>query len=237
MRVAAEVKQDAIDQQFMGLIAHEVRNPLMPIRNALMAIDCMEIGDPRTGWARAVIQRQVQVIADLVQTLVEISALTSRRVKRYPVTSLERACSAAFETVAGHAAQNGTQIVMTTPLPDAKVAFQTRPLKRVIAILLGYAIHQTAPGKAITCVVRLEGETAIIEVSEHHRGVSESELASLFELHGSTTGVPDSMHGVRLTLYLAKRLAERHGGTLQGHSEGFGMGSTLELRVPLAPFV
>ncbi len=224
---------DANNQKFMGLIAHEVRNPLMPLRNAAMALDRMEVGDPRTIWARAVIQRQVQIIADLVQTLVEISALTGDRIKRHPETSLVRACSAALATAVEQALENDTHIVMTTPLPDARVAFQSRALERIIGILLGYAIHQSAPGNAITCAVRLEGRAAIIEVSERHRGVSGSELASLFELHGTAKSVPDSMHGVRLTLYLAKQLTERYGGTLLCNSGGLGTGSTLELRVPL----
>ncbi len=236
MKVAAVKNMDADNQKFMGLIAHEVRNPLMPLRNAAMALDRMAAGDSRTSWARAVIQRQVQIIADLVQTLVEISALPSHRMKRNPDTSLERACSAALATAVEQALQNDTHIVMTTPLPRARVAFQSPALERVIGILLGYATHQSAPGNAITCAVRLEGGAAIIEVSERDRGVSGSELASLFELHGTgrtAKGVPDSMHGVRLALYLAKQLTERYGGTLLCHSGGLGTGSTLELRVPL----
>ena len=81
--------------------------------------------------------------------------------------------------------------------------------------------------------MQLAGTAAIIQVSEHQRGVSEWELASLFELYGTTTGMPDSMHADRLTLYLAKRLTEDHGGILQCQSKGLGTGSMFELQVPL----
>jgi signal transduction histidine kinase len=233
VKAAAGVIEDVADRKLMGLIAHELRNPLMPLRDAGLALRCMAAGDPRTTRALAVIQRQVQVITNLVQTLVEISALNGHAVKANPNTSLERACLAALEAVTEQARQNDIHIDMTRPLPDASVAFESRTLERIIAILLGNAVSQTAPGGAITCAVRLVGKTAIIEVAEHNRGVSATELTSLFRLHGPTTGVPDSMHGVRLALYLAKRLTERYGGILQCHSEGLGTGSTLELRVPL----
>ncbi len=233
MITAERPKDGNAERRLMALLAHELRNPLMPLRTATMALGHMDQSDPRLPWARAVIERQVKIIADLVQVLGEISTLSGQRLERNPHASLARACSAALTPARDYAAENNVRIAIDQPIPDATVRFQAPALERVIGILLRYAINRTAPGDEVTFAARIDAKAAMVIVREAHNGLSALEKASIFDLHRGPNE-PDTTHGVRLSLHLAARLTERYRARLRCHSEGLGRGSELELRIPFA---
>jgi signal transduction histidine kinase len=219
----------------MGLLAHEVRTPLAPLRNAAMALDRLHDGDPRIAWAHAVIRRQVDAIADLVQNFVEISALSSDHKQPSGKASLQGACRRALDDAYVLALQHDIRIIVAPPLRDTTVEFDAPTLERVVGIMISHAIKQSIPGGEIGLSTRLTTGAAVVEVREHDRGMTESECHSLFDLYDLAFESPDSLHSVRVGLYLAKRLVERNGGVLHCCSSGLGRGSSLILHAPLAP--
>ena len=233
MSVAKALNEAAANEQFAALLAHELRNPLMPLRDAALALAHLDGNDPRNSSAHAIIQRQVQTIADVVQTIVEISTLAGDAVQADPLASLEQSVVDALEAARVRAALFDVRIVVTTQIPDVMVRFERLALERVMGIMLDYAIHQTRPASEMTCGVRLKTGAAVFEVTESARGLTDVERVSLFDLETMSHRVPDSIHGGRVALYLAKRLTGRYHGSLRCTSRGLGTGSKLALHIPL----
>ena len=224
---------DRRKDDFLATLAHELRNPLGPIRHATHILGSPAATDAQRAGSREVIARQVQHMALLLDDLLEISRITRGRLELRPSpTSLHELLSSALE--------------VAKPLIDAKhhrveIDLATRPLvldvdplriSQALANLLTNAAKYTDDNGCIT--IRADVEDGVrISVSDTGMGLNEAAIPRLFEMFSQVHGVLErSQGGLGIGLALVKGLVELHGGTVAASSPGLGRGSTFTIRLP-----
>jgi len=238
-RSAAEAalrEADRRKDEFLATLAHELRNPLAPMVNALTILGNPEIDARMSQRARDMIGRQLAQMVRLVDDLLDVSRITTGRlaVRRHPV-ELETIVRSAVDTV--RPLLESRRQELSCSLPDRPVhlhADGTR-LAQVFANLLNNAAKYTEAGGRIALSARLEGDdTLVLEVADTGIGIDPDMLPAIFEMF---TQVDDSIErresGLGVGLSLARRLVELHGGTIEAGSPGLGRGSTFTVRLPV----
>jgi signal transduction histidine kinase len=228
---------DRRKDQFLAMLAHELRNPLAPIRNAVELMRQVEIADPSFSASREMVERQVKHLARLVDDLLDVSRITrgSIRLRKEAVdlvTVAERAVEATRPLIEtrGHD--------LTLELPDQPIRMEADPtrLEQVISNLLNNAAKYTMPGGHIWLNVAVEGAEALVRVRDTGIGVPPDVLGRVFEPFVQSDGsLARSEGGLGIGLTLVRSLVEMHGGSVEAHSPGLGQGSEFVLRLPIRP--
>ena len=228
---------DRHKNEFLGVLSHELRNPLAPIRNAARLLDLAEPGGEQATRAKAVITRQVEHLSNLVDDLLDVTRISRGKIQlaraRIELTECVRR---AIEDHASELAAREIPIelrIETTPLwLDAD---PTR-IAQVLGNLLQNAAKFTdAHGRVIVTVGRDAGDHAVVRVADDGMGIEPALLPRLFEpFMQADESLHRSQGGLGLGLALIKGLVELHGGTVQAHSEGLGHGAEFTVRLPLA---
>jgi PAS domain S-box-containing protein len=227
----AEKKKD----DFLAVLAHELRNPLAPIRNAIAILRRTGAVEKTAAWCFDVIDRQVTQMTRLLDDLLDVSHLSRGRLRLRPAPirlteAIERAVEVAQPLIdaAGHS------FSVETP-PEALVLDgDLARLTQVFSNLLINAAKFTPRGGAIAVAIEREGDEAVTRVIDSGIGISAGDLTHIFEIFGqvdSSQGHAQGGQGIGLAL--ARGLVEVHGGTLTVQSAGAGRGSTFEVRLPL----
>jgi PAS domain S-box-containing protein len=229
-------EMDRRKTEFLATLAHELRNPLAPIRNGL---EIMRLASSKPGTVarvRAVMERQVDQMVHLVDDLLDVARITRGQIdlKRQPV-DLQTVIASAVETSMPLIEASGHHLEVSLdgqPLPlDAD---PTR-LAQVLGNLLNNAAKYTLPGGRITLSVKREDAQAVVEVSDNGIGIPAEALDSIFEMFTQVGPNMDrASGGLGIGLSLVRRLVELHGGAVSATSAGPGRGSTFTLRLPLA---
>jgi PAS domain S-box-containing protein len=227
---------DRNKDNFIAMLAHELRNPLAPIRNAVTILRRLGAADSTAGWCHEVIDRQVSQMARLLDDLLDVSRLGRGQLQLHPeATTIARVIDQAIE-IARPAieASRHTFTVRLQPEPLPLQADVTR-LAQVLSNVLINAAKYTAPEGRITLTVEPEGDQALIRVSDNGIGIATQDLSTIFEMfvQVATPGTASS-GGQGIGLSLAKRLLELHGGSIAALSDGLGKGSEFQIRLPLA---
>jgi two-component system CheB/CheR fusion protein len=226
---------DGRKDEFLATLAHELRNPLAPIRNAVEILRVKEPEDPDLRWARDVIDRQAQQLTRLVDDLLDVSRITRgtielRRERVELGTLLERA----VETSRPAIEAGRHQLTVTLPEEPLKLEADLTRIAQVLSNLLNNAAKYTRPGGHIHLSAGREGGEAVIRVRDDGIGIPPAMLSSIFEMFmQADTSLDRAQGGLGIGLTIAKRLVEMHGGTIAAASEG--RGSELTVRLPLAP--
>jgi two-component system, sensor histidine kinase len=242
MREAESERQIALDQlreadrrkdEFLAMLAHELRNPLAPIRNA---VEILRSPDPAVRErARAMVGRQVGHLARLVDDLLEVSRITHRKATLQPeIVRLDAIIETALETVRPTLDERGHAVEVS--LGDGDVWIEADPvrLSQVIGNLLHNAAKFTPPGGRIRVCSRLAGDALEIAVEDNGPGISAQLLPQVFDLFTQAEGSPDrNLGGLGIGLSLVKALVEKHGGSVHAQSAGAGRGSRFAIRLPL----
>ncbi|MEO8857223.1 MAG: ATP-binding protein, partial [Burkholderiaceae bacterium] len=235
-RLAARLQQeDRRKTEFLATLAHELRNPLAPLRSGLEVLRLAH-GDPATAPIRDMMERQLSHMVHLVDDLMDISRISSGKIllKREQI-DLRLVLEAAIET--------------SRPLIEAKrhmlaVALGEQPLPvhvdrvrmaQVVSNLLNNAAKYTPQGGQIELAARRDRGNVLVSVKDNGIGIPQEHLESVFEMFAqeSTAGAQlDGGLGVGLTL--VRRITEMHGGSVSAARSAQG-GSILEVRIPLAP--
>jgi signal transduction histidine kinase/ActR/RegA family two-component response regulator len=226
---------DRRKDEFLATLAHELRNPLAPLRNA---IDVMRLAprDPRAAEnARGIMQRQLQQLVRLIDDLLDVSRITTNRLElRLERINLVNVLQAAVETAQPLLSEKGHKLFHVLPQGPLYVDADSTRLAQVFANLLNNAAKFTPPGGHIRLTVERHGDAASICVQDTGVGFEGGAAARLFEMfaHGApdTAGGPG---GLGVGLALARRLVELHGGQIRGHSEGLGRGAEFVVTLPL----
>src|SRR5258706_1194160 len=234
-RVEALEKAEKQTNEFLAMLAHELRNPLAPIRNALQLLAKKPTADPAEIWVREVLQRQTVQMTRLVDDLLDASRVTRSTVSlskmRLDLHKLVRdAVDAATQWV------QMRHHHLTVSLPDDKLEIEADPvrLNQVIQNLLHNAAKFTPNGGKIEIPAAREGEHAIIGVRDNGTGMTPQLLKSAFELFKQgQQGIDRPEGGLGVGLTLAERLVALHGGSVEARSEGLGHGSEFIVRLPL----
>ena len=226
---------DRRKDDFIAVLAHELRNPLAPIRHALGLLRMPGIDAVQRDWCRDVMDRQVAQMTRLLEDLLDVSRMarrpfTLRRERLDIASAIERAVELAqpLLTSAGHQ--------LTLALPDEPVfidADMTR-LAQVLSNLLVNAAKYTPPGGRIAVQAAQRGALLEITVSDNGIGIAAEHLPNIFEMFSQVHETPDRTHGgLGIGLSLARGLVLMHGGTLSARSAGTGQGSTFTVHLPM----
>jgi PAS domain S-box-containing protein len=234
-RIEALEKAERQTNEFLAMLAHELRNPLAPISNALNLLARKPTSDPAELWVREVLARQTGQMTRLVDDLLDVSRITRAAVvlDRKPadlrgiVRNAADASRQWFEE-RGHA--------FTVELPEARLMVEVDEvrLNQVVQNLLHNAAKYTPGGGRIALLAAREQGHAVIRVRDSGVGMSPELLGSAFDLFKQgSQGLERSQGGLGVGLTLVQRLIMLHGGTVEAHSEGPGRGSEFVVRLPL----
>ncbi|MEO8551873.1 MAG: ATP-binding protein, partial [Kofleriaceae bacterium] len=232
-RHAAEAANRAKDE-FLAMLGHELRNPLAPI---LTALELMRLrGAPGLERERAVIQRQTEHLAALVDDLLDVSRITRGMVElKRERLSLAHIVAKAIETAAPLYEQQRHELATDVPLDLAVDADESR-LTQVFANLLTNAAKYTDPGGRVSIHARRDADDVLITVSDNGRGISPEILPNVFDLFvQERQNLDRSRGGLGLGLAIVRSLVELHGGRVQAASKGAGQGSSFSVRLPSVP--
>jgi len=226
---------DRRKDEFLATLAHELRNPLAPMRNVLEVLKLAQLEDPNLSWARDVLGRQLCHMTHLVDDLMEVSRITRGRLElRRHSVELAPVVEAALHSVATLVAESGHRLhVEQWPSAIWLDADATR-LGQMIANLLTNAAKYTPAQGAIWLTVERVLDDVLISVRDSGIGIAPEHLARVFDMFSQLEpALSRSQGGLGIGLSLVRGLAELHGGSVSAHSDGVGQGSTFTLRLPL----
>ena len=229
---------DQRKDQFLAMLAHELRNPLAPIRNAIELMQADHAHTEKTlDSARAIISRQVNHLSRLVDDLLDVSRITQGKItlKREPV-EMTAAVAAALETVQPAIAKKQHGISIHLPDEPLYVSGDAVRISQVIANLLSNACKYTPEHGELSVTATHVGGDVKIVVRDNGIGIVPDMLSRAFELFvQSESSLERSEGGLGIGLPLARTLVDLHGGTIEAFSAGLGKGSEFVVMLPLLP--
>jgi signal transduction histidine kinase len=228
---------DRQKNEFLSMLAHELRNPLAPIVNAAEILRLSMPDQPQVQWARSVIDRQLNHLVRLVDDLLDVSRITSGKIRlqKAPVNMTDVLSSAveASRPLIDRAGHQFEEIIATEPI---WVFGDAARLTQVVTNLLRNAAKYTDPGGRVSLRLSLENETAVIRVRDTGIGIPPDMLSSIFDLFTQIDRSLDrSQGGLGIGLTLVRRLVHKHGGSVSASSDGPGKGSEFVVRLPTIP--
>ncbi len=227
---------DRRKDQFLALLAHELRNPLAPIRNAVEALRLDSGSVESVEWSRAVVERQVRQLARLVDDLLDVSRVTLGKIRlRRDRVVLRELIEHALEASAPLIEERAHQVTMDLPDEPVVLRGDSERLEQVLTNLLNNAAKYTPPeGRIEVAAGRRNGEVTI-RVKDNGIGFPGELREGLFKPFGQGEHALDRAGGgLGLGLALARSLVELHGGAISAHSDGPGLGSEFVVSLPVA---
>ena len=228
---------DRAKDEFLAMLAHELRNPLAPLTNAHALLERAEPLSERGRRALALAQRQTRQLRRLVDDLLEVSRITRGRIElRCEPMSVGAAVHAAVESIAAMVEQRSQQIEVELPAKPVRIVADPARVAQVLENLLTNASKYTPPGGAIRVEVDEGDNQVAVCVIDNGIGIEPDKLGHVFELFTQVDAALDrSQGGLGIGLALVKRLVELHGGSVQAISAGPGQGATFTVRLPRIP--
>ena len=230
----ATEEADRRKDEFLAMLAHELRNPLAPIRNAAHTLGLVGGDDTRLRWISEVIERQVGLMTRLVDDLLDVSRITSGKItlQRAPVPVRE-VVEQAVE-MARPAADGRKQTLEAEVAEDVgRVHGDRARLVQAVGNLLDNAIKYSDEGGRIVVAARRDGGDAVLAVRDTGAGIAADLRPHVFDLFTQADrSLERRQGGLGLGLTLVRRLVEMHGGTVHASSDGPGLGSEFTIRLP-----
>jgi PAS domain S-box-containing protein len=225
---------DRRKDEFLATLAHELRNPLAPIRNAVRLLEIPATDEQQRRWGREVIARQVRNMALLLDDLLDVSRITRGKLElKKEYVSLRSVVEVAIETA--RPLIESRRHTLTVTLPGEDITLEADPLRlsQVISNLLTNAAKYTDPDGRIELAAELTGTGLAISVKDSGIGLSPETIPGLFAMFSQVnTAIDRSQGGLGIGLGLVKGLVNLHGGTVEARSEGLDRGSEFIVRLP-----
>lgn len=221
--------------EFLATLAHELRNPLSPLRNAAHFLKLRGPGTQDVQWAAEVMDRQVAVMGRLIEDLMDVSRIDRGRLElRRTRVELDQVIAEALETMAPQIDGSGHKLTVLQPPSRLVLDADRGRLAQVFVNLLSNAAKYTDPGGQIELRVVGEGGHAVISVRDTGIGIPSHRLENVFEMFSQEEpALARSRGGLGIGLALTRQLVELHGGTVVAHSDGPGKGSVFTVRLPV----
>jgi signal transduction histidine kinase/CheY-like chemotaxis protein len=221
--------------QFLAMLAHELRNPLAPIQIAMQVIGSPDARGAELEKARHIVERQVQHLSRLLDDLLDVSRITSRKIelRKRPV-SLAVAVANALDASRSHLEQR--QHSLSVSLPEDPIVLDADPtrLEQVITNLVNNAAKYTPAQGHISVTARRHDGEAVLTIRDDGIGIAPDLLPHVFDLFTQADqSLVRSAGGLGIGLTIVRNLVELHGGTVTAESEGPGRGSEFVVRLPL----
>ncbi|HEY4592631.1 MAG TPA: ATP-binding protein, partial [Thermoanaerobaculia bacterium] len=226
---------DRRKDQFLAMLAHELRNPLAPIRNAVELMRQVETIDPTFQPSREMVERQVKHLARLVDDLLDVSRITQGSIRlRKEVVDLGTIIQRAVEGNRPLIESRAHTLSLRLPAEPVRLEADATRLEQVISNLLNNAAKYTMPGGHIWVTAASEDEEAVVRVRDTGIGIPPDVLDRVFEpfVQQSNGSLARTDGGLGVGLTLVRSLVEMHGGRVEASSPGLGQGSELVVRLP-----
>ncbi len=232
-------ESDQRKDEFLAVLAHELRNPLAPIVTSLDLFELLSKSkdagaEAKLGSARAAMRRQVQHLIRLVDDLLDVSRISSGKIElcREPI-DLGLVIEQAVQTSRRLLDERQHRLELELAGSPIRLMGDVVRLTQVVANLLNNAARYTPPNGQITVKTALEGEAAVISVRDNGQGIPEDMLDTIFD---TFVQFRPNGEGLGLGLTLVRRLVELHGGVVNASSFGHGQGSEFVVRLPAGVF-
>jgi signal transduction histidine kinase len=237
-RITAEIalrEGERRKDEFIALLAHELRNPLAPISNALQIVRMADGKKETVQFAASVMERQLAQLVRLVDDLLDVSRISRGKIE----LRRERVAVAAAVAHAVEAARplaRGMEQALTVTLPQQPLQLSADPIRlaQIIGNLLTNASKFTRRGGNIRLQVERDGDEAVIRVADNGIGIAPEQVHRIFDMFTQLdTSLERAVGGLGIGLSLVRSLVELHGGSVSVRSDGLGRGAEFTVRLPL----
>ena len=227
---------DQRKDEFLALLAHELRNPLGPIRHAVKILRAKAPSPSELQWATSIIDRQAEHMSRLVDDLLDVSRITRGTIElRRERVDLAAVIKGAVEATGASIDKAGHRLTVSLPAEPLYVDSDQIRLIQVVGNLLDNASKYTDSGGRITISAERDGDAAVIRVRDNGIGIAPNQLPHIFDMFMQAGyALERSQGGLGVGLALVERLIHLHGGTVTAFSEGEGTGSEFTIRLPVA---
>jgi len=235
-RADALRESDVRKDEFLATLAHELRNPLAPIRNALEILKMPGANPAMLEKARQMMERQLAQMVRLVDDLLDVSRITTGKLGiRKALLEVQAAVRDAIETARPFLEARRHQLEVQLPSQPISIEGDRTRLAQVFANLLHNAAKYTEPGGYITLSLAEEDDQAVVRVRDTGIGLAPESLAAIFDMFVQVDRTLErTQAGLGVGLTLSRQLVTLHGGTIEAKSGGLGKGSEFTVRLPLA---
>jgi two-component system, sensor histidine kinase len=222
--------------EFLAMLAHELRNPLAPISMAAALLERVPDAPPQFASLQTIISRQVGHMARLLDDLLDAARINSGKITlTIEPTLLSYVIEETMETVQPRINERGQRITIDLPAEPLVIDGDGVRLMQVFANLIGNASKYTQDGGEITVRAALAGDEVTVSIEDNGGGIAPEVLPHIFELFTQgPRSLARSEGGLGIGLNVVRNLVERHGGTVEGKSRGTGAGSTFIVRLPVS---
>ena len=235
-RVNEQLKEaDRRKDEFIAMLAHELRNPLAPIVIGIELMESYGLADALLKRAHETMKRQVEQLTRLVDDLLDVSRITSGKIElRKEWVALSTIVEQAVDVARPALEAQGHRLAIDMPEQPIQLSADTVRLIQVVANLLNNSVRYTDAGGELRLSCLLDGNQVVVRVADNGRGIEPELLERIFDMFvQKREGGP----GLGLGLTLVRRLVEMHGGTVAARSAGVGQGAEFEVRLPVGDTV
>ncbi|HSR96405.1 MAG TPA: PAS domain-containing protein [Kofleriaceae bacterium] len=235
-KMAADLAEaDRRKSEFLAILAHELRNPLAPIRTGLQVLKLSGDDGQAAEQARTMMDRQLAQMVRLVDDLMDVSRITSGKIElRKKPVQLAAVVNSAIETSRPLIEQMGHELTVTLPSQPITLDADLTRLAQVFMNLLNNAAKYSERGGQIQLTAEPRGAEVVVSVKDNGIGIDADHLPAIFEMFSQVDrSLEKAQGGLGIGLSLVKRLIELHGGTVDARSDGPNMGSEFVVRLPM----
>src|ERR1051325_3457161 len=226
---------DRQKDEFLAILAHELRNPLHPIRGAVEIMRLKDQLDPDVRLSRDIIDQQVTHLARLIDDLLDVARITrDTLVLRKEKLGLAAAIKSALDASRDFMESHGHQPIVSLPPESVEIDADPVRLTQILVNLLNNAAKYTPRGKSIRLSSSVQDGSATISVSDEGIGIPPDQLPHVFDkFYQIDRSLERAESGLGLGLSLTRRLVELHGGKVEARSAGLGLGSEFSVSLPV----
>jgi two-component system CheB/CheR fusion protein len=227
---------DRQKNEFLAMLAHELRNPLVPVRNAVQILRKPNANEGMMERARDLIGRQVDILARLIDDLLDGARINRGQVQlRMETLELQAVVRRALETISPIMEQRHHRFSFSASPVAIAVEGDPVRLEQVFANLIGNAAKYTPDGGHISVVIEQTDSDAVIKIRDNGVGITAEMLGRVFELFvQADQSLARTSGGLGIGLSIVRSLVELHGGSVDASSDGLGKGSEFTVRLPLS---
>lgn len=225
---------DRRKDEFLATLAHELRNPLAPLRSGLHLMRLAGVGRRGVEEARTMMERQLEQLIRLVDDLMDVSRISEGRLElRKASATLDEVIRSAMETAFPPGGTLDHEVILSLPDSPVFIEADLTRLAQVFTNLLNNAAKYSEPGSTITITARVDQDRVAVSVKDEGIGIEADHLPTVFDLFTQLdTSIEKSRGGLGIGLSLVKRLVEIHDGTVEVKSDGPGKGAEFIVTVP-----
>jgi len=234
-REQRERETDRRKDEFLATLAHELRNPLAPISNAVSILKLADGNPELFGRATDMIERQTTHLVRLVDDLLDLSRISRGKMElRNRRVELASVIHQAVETCSAMAESARQEVTIELPTQSIYLEADPARLAQVVTNLLNNACKFAGKSGRINLTVKRQGNDVVITIKDNGIGIPANMLAYIFEMFSQVDqSLERSQSGLGIGLTLAKQLVELHGGKIEAHSDGLGKGSEFVIHLPI----